>query len=124
MGFKVPRRQARVTFEEGHDYHGAEVVLNLDLPTAAIFELQRLQATDGDAAVRMFADDALVSWNVEDEAGPVPASYEGAKTQPSAFILALMQKWMEAATDIPAPLGQASSATDGSVVPLASTGSA
>ena len=124
MGFQVPRRTARVTFEEGHDYHGAEVVLNLDLPTAAIFELQRLQATDGDAAVRMFAEDALVSWNVEDGGAPVPASYDGAKTQPSAFILALMQKWLEAATDIPAPLGQSSSATDGSVVPLASTGSA
>lgn len=123
MGFQVPRRTARVTFEEGHDYHGAEITLNLDLPTAAIFELQRLQAEDADAAVRMFADDALVTWNIEDNGVPVPATYEGAKTQPAAFILTLMRRWQEAATEVPAPLGQASSGTDSSVVPLAQTGS-
>ena len=123
MGFKVPRRTAIVTFEEGHDYHGAEITLNLDVPLAFLFEFERVRAQDPEASVRMFVESILAAWNVEDDNGdPVPATYEGARTQPPAFIRALMERWVAEGTVAPAPLEQPSSATAGSVVPLTQTG--
>ena len=122
MGFKVPRRQARITFEEGHDYYGAEVTLNLDVPMAFLFEFERTRAADTEAAVRMFVESILAEWNVEDDAGqPIPATYDGAKTQPPAFIRALMDRWVTEGTAAPAPLEQTSSDSGTSVVPLART---
>ena len=124
MGFQVPRRTARVTFEEGHDYHGAEVVFLLDAPTAFLFEFQRAQKADTETAIRMFADSIIDSWNLEDDAGnALSADYEGAQTLPTVFLSALMERWVAEATAAPAPLGQPSSDTDGSVVPLTQTGS-
>lgn len=124
MGFQVPRRTARVSFEEGHDYHGAEVVLVLDAPTEFLFEFQRAQKSDIELAISMFAESIIESWNVEDALGnPRPTSYEGAKKEPPAFLTALMERWVAEATAAPAPLGQRSSDTDGSVVPLTQTGS-
>ena len=126
MGFKVPRRTARVAFEEGHDYHGAEIVLRLDLPVSALFEMQHLREGDStaDEAIRRFADEVIESWNIEgDDGQPLPVQYEGgASTLPAAFIIALMDRWSQEATAAPAPLGQPSSDTAGSVVPLTQTG--
>lgn len=122
MGFKVPRRTARVIFEEGHDYHGAEIELNLDVPLRALFEFQKLREDDPSEAFRMFAEDVLQSWNIEDDSGaPLPADYEGLCSLPSAFITTLMDRWVTEGTTAPVPLEQRSSDTDGSVVPLTQT---
>ena len=123
MGYKVPRRNAIVTFEDGHDYYGAEITLSLDLPISLLFELQKLREDGSDAAIRLFADDVVEAWNLEDDSGqPLPANFEGASTLPAAFISALMDRWVQVATAAPAPLGQTSSDTAGSVVPLTQTG--
>ena len=123
-GYKVPRRTAHVTFDEGHEYHGAEINLNLDVPLRVLFEFQRLREDDPTAAFRRFAEDVLDSWNIEaDDGSPLPADYDGMAELPPAFVTALMDRWVAEGTTAPTPLGQPSSDTDSSVVPLAKTGS-
>lgn len=122
MGFRVPRRTARVTFEEGHDYYGAEITLNLDLPLGALFQFQALREQSPADAIRMFADDVLESWNIEgDDGQPLPADYAGISQLPSAFLNALIDRWVQEGTAAPTPLGQPSSDTGGSVVQLEKT---
>lgn len=108
-GFRVPRREALVEFEEGHEYHGAEVRLRLDVPMGLVFEFQRL-GSDGEAALRRFGDQILLGWNLEDDDGePVPATADGLLTQPFGFANTLMTRWAEAVTGVPGPLGVPSS---------------
>jgi len=133
--FKVPRREAHITFAEDHDYHGAEIDIYLDQPLAFVFEMQQqfLEASDSkdgselelmQALLRQFGEHVLASWNLEDDAGSeIPATAEGLFTLPAAFVNTLIGKWLEEATSVPAPLGERSSDGGGSVVPLAQTGS-
>lgn len=123
MGFQVPRRAARISFEEGHDYHGAEVVLNLDLPLHVLFEFQKLREAEPIEAVRLFAAEVLSSWNIEDASGAsVPADFDGMCSQPAAFYTAVMDRWVSVATEAPTPLGQPSSDTGGSAAQSIRTG--
>ncbi len=123
MGFKVPRRKLQISFDEGHEYFGAEVELTLDMPIGLMFDMRTLEADDPEEATRLFADQVLASWNLEDDDGePIPPDYQGARTVPSAFMTTLMKRWSEEATTVPAPLDQTSSATDLLVVQSTGTG--
>lgn len=122
MGFQVQRRKAVVRFEEGHEYYGAEIEINLDLPIRMLFDFQELQATDYQKAMELFARDVLAGWNLEEDGEPVPADIEGLGTLPHALVSSLMSRWMAEASAAPTPLEQPSSDTDGSVVPLERTG--
>lgn len=116
MGFKVPRRTAVIAFEEGHDYYGAEIVLNLDLPIRAFFDLQRMRQDGKEQdAIQFFATDVLESWNLEaEDGGALSADFAGVETLPPAFISALIDRWVTEGTTAPIPLGQRSSDTAGS----------
>lgn len=57
----------------------------------------------------------LVAWNLEDDDAdgntvPVPATYEGIKTQDPEFVLEIIQAWMEAVGGVSGPKGLPSSA--------------
>ena len=41
MGYELPKRTAILEFAEGHDYHGAEIEVSLDLPLEMIFRFRR-----------------------------------------------------------------------------------
>lgn len=103
-GFRPPKRTATLTFEEGHDYHGAEVSVRLDVPMSVVFEFDSLSPADG---MRRFGDEILIDWNIEDDDGnPVPATADGLLSQSSDFGLALLDAWKESAAGVPTPLGR------------------
>ena len=125
MGYKLPKRTAHVAFEEGHAFHGLEVELSLSVPLATTFELARLGKNareDAEPFIRAFAQHVLVSWNVEDDNGPVPATPDGvvgALTQD--VLLELFEQWKDA-QGVSAPLEQPSSEPSTSApVPLMRT---
>src|SRR3990167_7089331 len=107
MGFKEPRRTARLIFEG--DYEGAEVVVRLDVDVQTVLEFTGMvtDATEGEAALAMmrrFGDDMLVSWNVEDDDGhPIPATAEGFMRRTWPFINLILSHWLEAVRGIAPP---------------------
>lgn len=108
-GFRPPKRTATLTFDEDHDYHGAEIECHLDAPMGLVFEFQRIGDEGADQAgiMRDFGDRVLIAWNLEDDDGqPIPATGEGLLAQPFAFAYALIEAWGEAAAQPSAPLGR------------------
>ena len=103
--FRVPEKTALITFEEGHEFEGAEIELRLSMSVNTVLELQKLQTEDFDAAITRFADAVLISWNLDGTDGfPLPATPDGLKSLPFDFVNALMARWQEVATGAPAPL--------------------
>ena len=120
MGFRVSKRVARIVFEKDHEYHGLEVVAALDVPMRTMFELEQVgsEGSDNQVLLERFGNTVLVEWNLEgDDGTPVPATGEGFLSLPISLASTLMGKWSEAATAIPAPLGQPSKNGNTSVVP-------
>ena len=104
MTFKVPRREARVVFEDG-DYAGAEARLHLDQRMGDFLALQRAAVEGETETLCHFLADALIDWNLADDEGAIPADYEGVLRLPPLLITAIIAKWLEAQTSVAAPLG-------------------
>jgi len=115
MGYVRARKTYRITFDEGHDLAGLEVVAR----SATVATYQRLAAlkdrdtnavptvedlAENDAVYRAFAS-VLVSWNLEEPKNPakpdgptkpVPATYEGLVAQDPEFVDTIILAWMQA----------------------------
>ena len=107
MGFRIPKRTATIIWDEGHDYHGAEAQVRLDVPMALTFQMQRYNDDDAnrEELLRRFGDAILISWNIEDDDGAaLPATGEGMLQAPPAFVLDVLNHWIEATQAVPAPL--------------------
>lgn len=111
-GYK--RKTYKLKWPEGHDLHGLEVTTK-GLSVEATFELASLAAGLGsDAATEekvktanlLFAGFAarLVSWNLEDDDTPVPATLEGVQDQDMGFMISLITTWMDAVSSVDSPL--------------------
>ena len=112
MGFKNPRRTARLIFDEGSPYQGAEVVCAFDVSLGMFFEFSQAGSEDmaaqREAFVR-FGDELLIEWNLEEDDGtPIPATGEGILRISAPFVMVIISKWQEAIQDVPAPLGEPS----------------
>lgn len=97
MGFQLPKKTIRFTFE-GTDYDGAEVVLSRNIPVDRYLEaVVAKDAGDINAQVGYFAE-ALIEWNLEDDDGnPIPASLDGVRALTDLeFMLMLMRMWDQA----------------------------
>jgi hypothetical protein len=57
---------------------------------------------------------ALVSWTLEDKAGPVPATADGVRTQDVALVRVIVKGWLEAISGVSRPLRNGSSSTPSS----------
>ena len=102
MGFKLPQRTARLVFEG--DFEGAEVRVRLDQPLGALMQAQRLQAGRDTEGLCEFLAGLLLDWNVEDDAGPLPATVAGLMRCTPAFVNLLIDEWLKAQAIVPAPL--------------------
>jgi hypothetical protein len=51
----------------------------------------------------------LVSWNLQEDGVPIPATLEGVNSQDSMFILRLARAWQEALSGVGSPLPHGSS---------------
>ena len=111
-GFRIPDKVAVITFE-GTDYDGAEIRAKLNVNFRYFSEIQSAIAednTNGLKVAELFGDHALISWNLEDNAGdPIPANAEGMTMIPVELVNLMVGNWAEAVSDIPDPLEKTSS---------------
>lgn len=104
MGFQRKRKVYRLDFT-GTEYEGLEVKVR-GLTTGEYFELVSLSGpTDGgdkevDGMVRMFAKH-LVSWNLEDDEGSVPTTYEAVKENDFTMTTTIINAWTDALAGVP-----------------------
>ena len=113
------RRQMHLTFDEGHEFHGAEIDVWLSgVPISLYLELSGMmgRGVSGEEAVavfgpllREFADSCLISWNLGDNGEPVPANGEGLLRQEADLVIAILTGWMKAAGEPGTPLAETSS---------------
>lgn len=107
VGFKVPRKTFRLVFDDP-DYQGAEVVCR-SVVLAKLFEVTSLSDKPEEMFV-LFGDEVLQEWNLEDDAGLIPANGKGMLRAPVEFANALVKAWTEGLTSVVGPLGQQSPA--------------
>ena len=122
-GFRIPEKTARITFE-GTDYDGAEIVLLLSVTFAQFIALREsAQGDDQGGMARLFGDNILMDWNLEDADGnPIPANSDGMLAIPLELTNLVIQHWAEAVAGVPAPLSETSG--DISTLAAASTAAA
>lgn len=108
MGFKMPKRTLRLVFEG--DFEGAEVVCKRGVSMRQALSLQNSEEGSAEENLRWFAENALVSWNLEYEDGtPIPPTADGLLDVDSEFVSLVFQKYTEAVSSVGSPLGDASS---------------
>jgi hypothetical protein len=105
MGFKPTRKRYHLKFADP-EMNGLEVVAHAG-STGDVLAIMGLSDGDvhaGAESLKVFAK-CLVSWNIEDEDGkPVPADLDGLKSLDLDFVMLLIQGWVQAVQDVPAPL--------------------
>lgn len=115
-GFRLPDKIVTLVFEDG-PYQGLELEVNLRVPMgvwwnfAAIADLE--EPAEIRAVVHTWASTQLKGWNMEDEAGAVPAT-------PDAFCdrldevtqAVILARWSKAVSEVPVPLALPSPAGD------------
>ena len=104
-GFRLPERTARITFE-GTDYDGAEIRVRLSVTFAQFIALREsAQGEDQEGMARLFGENVLMDWNLEDADGtPIPANGDGMMALPLDLTNRVVQHWVEAVAEVPAPL--------------------
>jgi len=105
-GYRVPRRTARLIFQDTA-YEGAEVVVRLDVPVALFMEIQDLIAADKQFQVfQVFGESVLEEWNLEDDNGnAIATTGQGMIAIPIDLANVILQQWVDAAIKPPDPLG-------------------
>ena len=104
-GFRLPEKTARINFE-GTDYDGAEIRVLLSVTFAQFIALREsAQGEDQEVMARLFGQDVLMEWNLEDDDGqPIPADGDGMLAIPLELTNLIVQHWVEAVSGVPAPL--------------------
>lgn len=103
MGFKRKRKVYKLDFE-GTEYDGLEVKVT-GLTTGEYLELISLGGPtdsgdkEAEGMIRMFATH-LVYWNLEDENGPVPTTYEAVAENDFTMNTAIVNAWTTALTAV------------------------
>jgi hypothetical protein len=102
--FVIQRRRAVLVFAQP-EYEGIHIEARLDVDLRTFLDLQQLAGQsennpeDLRDAFRMFGDQILDTWNLQDEDGTVlPADAEGFLCLPPALGTAILGAWSEAAT--------------------------
>ena len=105
-GFRVSKRTKIVEFEPDSEWHGIEAEVRISVPFKTLIWMQGI-TTEGDQAkiidtYKMFADDFLIEWNIQDEDGePYPATADGIMLVDSDLVNAIVEKWVEAGVNVP-----------------------
>ena len=104
-GFRLPERTALINFQ-GTDYDGAEIQIRLSVTFAQFIELREsAQGEDQGLMARLFGDNVLMEWNLEDDAGqPIPATGDGMLAIPLDLTNLVVQHWVEEVARVPSPL--------------------
>ena len=102
------QRKLTIRFEGAKGEQG-EVETRLDVPLKAIFAVQETMQTQGEqsfgGAAKVFAESALLSWNLVEEGGaPIPATPEGMASLPVGLQAAILAAWAKEVGNVPTPL--------------------
>ena len=108
-GFRLPEKTARINFE-GTDYDGAEIRVLLSVTFGKFIALREsAQGEDQETMARLFGEDVLMDWNLEDDDGtPIPADGDGMLAIPLELTNLVVQYWVEAVAGVASPLPPAS----------------
>ena len=100
MAYTIEKSTLKLVLD---DFEGAEVVCRANISLGEMLELRDLGASEDGIreAYGRFASDVLVSWNIEDEDGPVPVTADGLMRLPSSVAAAIMGAWGEQLTAVP-----------------------
>jgi len=107
--YSVPRKTCVLVLTGDHE--GAEARCRLDVGMGTYFAISKIDTDDKAqiiAACRLFGDEILIDWNLEDEGQVIPATSDGFLAIPPALATAMVQAWSEAMTGTAAPLVEAS----------------
>jgi hypothetical protein len=104
-GFRLPEKTARITFEDT-DYDGAELRVRLSVTFGQFIALREsAQSEDQEGMARLFGENVLMDWNLEDVDGrPIPADGDGMLAIPLELTNLVVQHWVEAVAGVPGPL--------------------
>ena len=96
--FVLSRRDAVLTFPEGHEYEGVEIRAKLDVSLRTFLDLQKIgtDSTPEETAeiFKTFGEVIIIEWNILDEDhSPVPATGEGFLELPPAICTAIIEAW-------------------------------
>lgn len=109
MGFRLQRRMARLTFTGNEKLEGAEVLVRVNVSIGDVMALQELEESgtpqDKFAMLQLFSEKMLVSWNLEDDKGPIFAQPDGMTRIPAEEAALIISGWAEALGQVPSPLG-------------------
>jgi hypothetical protein len=110
MGFKAPRTIYKLVFTEP-EYEGLTVRARSASTEEflAITDLSDNAEENGGAAIRNLLETfatVLVSWNIDDDrtGQQLVPDFDGLKTLEFAFVMKIVNAWIEAVGDVPAPL--------------------
>ncbi len=124
-GYQPSKRESRkrghISFEEGHEFYGAEIdvwltasidlyleLLEMGNELSGAVEVEQLQTVFA-PLIRRFAKSCLIGWNIDDELGaPTPADGDGLLAQEAEFITAILSAWLAEVGNPSAPLLQTS----------------
>lgn len=115
--FQRRRKVYELDFE-GTEYDGLVVKVR-GLTTGEYLDFLTLSSTDGsetDEMLRLFAEH-LASWNlIDEEDKPVPATYEGLRSNDLGMNNTMISAWTAALAGVPEELGKKSSDGDPALV--------
>lgn len=123
MGFKVGLRVLNLQFEndelEGLEVRARSLSIGRLLEVAKLHDQVKSDVGD-EALMELFKvfEQSLVSWNLEDESGPVAQTAAGLLTLDTSLALMIVMTWFDSITAVSEALGKAS--TSGNPTPEAS----
>ncbi|WP_370665402.1 hypothetical protein [Streptomyces sp. IBSBF 2507] len=100
MGYRPKRRILALDFT-GTEHDGLEASVR-GLTVGEELELNEMEWTPQNIVKALVQ--RLVSWNVEDENGPVPTTFEGVCTQDGDMVLAILNALRQANSGVSDPL--------------------
>ena len=100
MPYKIEKTTLKLVLD---DYEGAEVVCRANISLGEMLEMRDLGSSEDGIreAYGRFASDVLLSWDIENEDGPVPVTADGLMSLPSSVAAAIMAAWGEQLTAVP-----------------------
>ena len=117
-GFTLQRRTINLTFSDG-DLAGLSVVCRLDIALGMFLEFQSAASAstvdDSEANIgesfRLFAENVLISWNLEEDGKPIAPTVEGFFSLPPAIASEIISRWSQEVTELNDPLDMQSDNT-------------
>lgn len=112
MGAGYQRKTYTLRWPEGHVHHGLVVKLRgLSINQLNTVQSMRGVKSEDDLSAELFDEvlsilaGRMISWNLEDDGIPVPATKESLADEDFGMVTDIITSWTKAVTGVSAPLG-------------------